>query len=226
MTANSVSWQTTSVSFYADTDNDNTPDQFLDCDYGPYSWDTYINISWVGSRTIYAQAYDSQNMEYSDWVSTTVTGVNRAPTIGSFSASPSLVVPGTSVTLTASNVSDSDNGGSITSVSFYRDNTLLHTNYPVDGWSYETSTSGLSTGTYTYYAVATDNDGGTGGADVTAQVRVGAKPTVSGVGVSPTTVDQGDTVSLSCSPRRLGWTSYLCSILCGLQLQWHCRSGR
>ena len=91
------------------------------------------------------------------------------PTIGSFTVSPTSVTAGTSVTLTAANVSET--GGTIASVKFYRESngagglqtgsdTLVGSGTQSGStWSLAASTSGLAAGTYTFYAVATDAKG-------------------------------------------------------------------
>jgi guanyl-specific ribonuclease Sa len=89
-----------------------------------------------------------------------------APTIGSFTVSPATVTAGTSVTLTASNVTET--GGTISSVNFYLESngtaglqTATDTFISLGvhsgtTWLVSTSTAGMAAGSYTYYAVATD----------------------------------------------------------------------
>ncbi|MDB5334080.1 MAG: hypothetical protein JWP03_5231 [Phycisphaerales bacterium] len=106
--------------------------------------------------------------------SSTPTPTPSAPTIGSLSASPTVVAPGGTLTLTASGVSDPNAGGSVARVAFYRESngasglqtsgttdTLLGTATAGSNgvWSLSVSTSGLAAGTYTFYAVATDSSG-------------------------------------------------------------------
>ena len=91
-----------------------------------------------------------------------------APTIGSLAASPATAAPGTSITLAASSVAT---GGTISSVNFYRETNgtpgLSSAPIPLSGpapqsgssWSIDTSTNRFSPGSYTYYAVANDNNG-------------------------------------------------------------------
>lgn len=103
------------------------------------------------------------------------TGTNptpQPPTISVLSSSSSSVTSGNSFTLTASGVSDPNSGGSISKVSFYRESngtsglqtsgdTLIGTTTSGSNgsWIDSVSTSGLSAGSYTFYAVATDNSG-------------------------------------------------------------------
>jgi uncharacterized delta-60 repeat protein len=96
------------------------------------------------------------------------------PRIGSFTASPDPVATGSNVTLTASNITDTNPGGSITQVAFYLDSngdgklepgsdTLLGTATQSSPgiWvlTFSTATAGLAPGTYTLFAQAEDNYG-------------------------------------------------------------------
>jgi uncharacterized delta-60 repeat protein len=87
------------------------------------------------------------------------------PVIGSFTASSYTVTAGTSVTLTASNITDANPGATITQVTFYYyDSTgtlqILGYGTQTSGtWTFTFSTSGLSSGSYTLYAQAEDNYG-------------------------------------------------------------------
>ena len=92
-----------------------------------------------------------------------------APVIASLGISSNYITAGTSTTLTARGISDSD--GTVSSVSFYRDangdglhdegDTLLTTASPVPGdeVSYTLATDGMTPGSYTFFARALDNDG-------------------------------------------------------------------
>jgi hypothetical protein len=94
------------------------------------------------------------------------------PQIGSFTASPNPVTGGNSLALTASNISDANPGASITGVTFYVDSngdgvlepgadTLLGyaTQTSPGTWTFTFSTTGLTAGTYTFFAVAEDSFG-------------------------------------------------------------------
>jgi uncharacterized delta-60 repeat protein len=95
------------------------------------------------------------------------------PEIGSFTASPNPVTSGSSVTLTASNISDGNSNVSITQVAFYLDSnndgkletgtdTLLGyaTQSSPGVWTLTNSSAfGLTAGTYTLFAQAQDSDG-------------------------------------------------------------------
>ena len=122
----------------------------------------------AGTYTYYAVATDSAGT-ISATASTTlsVTGSTSAgPTIGALSPSPATVPIGGSSTLTASGVTET--GGTISSVSFYREtnstaglqigsDTLLGSGTQSGTtWTFATATTGLTAGTYTYYAVAKD----------------------------------------------------------------------
>ena len=103
------------------------------------------------------------------------------PSIGSFTVNPTSVTvnSGTTVTLTASNITDANAGSSIQSVKFYQGSTsgtLLGTVTTPDGSGNYTlsgvSTTGLTTGTTNYVAVVTDNFGNTNSPVSTATLSV------------------------------------------------------
>jgi uncharacterized delta-60 repeat protein len=98
---------------------------------------------------------------------------NSAPAIAALAASPAWVFRGDPLTLTAVGVTDTDPRGTVVRVDFYRESngtaglqrgtggdTLVDIDTDVnDGWSVRVATSALEPGPYTYYAVATDNEG-------------------------------------------------------------------
>jgi uncharacterized delta-60 repeat protein len=96
------------------------------------------------------------------------------PEVGSFTASPNPVTAGSSVALTASNISDGNAGSSVTQVAFYEQvngsNTLLGygTQTSPGVWTFTWSTAGLTAGTYTLYAQAKDSYGVLGDPDAIA----------------------------------------------------------
>jgi subtilase family serine protease len=126
------------------------------------------------------------------------------PTIGSFAVSPTLVVSGATLTLTAKGVAEV--GGTISSVLFYREtngtsglqttaDTLIGTGTESGTtWTIKTSTSGLGGGSYTYYAVAVDASGVSSAASVA--VATVAAPTIS-LSAIPTGVVSGTSFTLS-----------------------------
>jgi uncharacterized delta-60 repeat protein len=91
-----------------------------------------------------------------------------APQIGSFTASAYTVTAGSSVTLTASNITDENSGSSVAQVAFYimvngNPVQLGNVTHNTDGsWSCAFDTTGYASGTYTLYAQATDNYGALG----------------------------------------------------------------
>ena len=97
-----------------------------------------------------------------------IPGTVSQPTIGSFTVSPTTVTAGTEVTLTASNVAES--GGTISNVTFYLESngtpglqigsdTLVNPGvHSGTSWLVGDYTTGFASGTYTYYAVATDTN--------------------------------------------------------------------
>ncbi len=90
------------------------------------------------------------------------------PQVGSFTASPNPVTPGTSVTLAASNITDGNAGSTITLVTFYYvDGTgtkqvLGYGTQTSPGVWTLTSTVSLAPGSYTLYAQAQDSYGALG----------------------------------------------------------------
>jgi uncharacterized delta-60 repeat protein len=89
-----------------------------------------------------------------------------APQIGSFTASSNPVTAGSSVTLTASNISDGNPNSTVTQVAFYYFDssgnkvTLGYGTQSSSGaWIYTFSTAGWTPGTYTLFAQAEDSDG-------------------------------------------------------------------
>jgi uncharacterized delta-60 repeat protein len=101
------------------------------------------------------------------------------PEIGSFTANPNPVTVGSSVTLTASNITDGNPNSTITQVAFYldsnNDGTLEPGTDTLLGYATQTSPGvwtltnssafGLTAGTYTLFAQAKDNDGVLGDPD-------------------------------------------------------------
>jgi ELWxxDGT repeat protein len=104
--------------------------------------------------------------------SITVIHVNYLPVVAAVTGSPQPVELGFPLTLTATGVADPTPAGWVASVAFYRESngvaglqiggdTLVGTDSDSsDGWSIDAYTSGLALGTHTYYAQATDNEGG------------------------------------------------------------------
>jgi hypothetical protein len=94
------------------------------------------------------------------------------PQIGTVTPSAGSVTAGSSVTLTTSNITDPNPGGTITQVAFYADSnnegvlnwgdTLLGygTRNPDGTWTLTFSTTGWATGSYTLFAQAKDSYGG------------------------------------------------------------------
>ena len=122
-----------------------------------WSW-TGSTAGWpLGENTVSARAQDNAGTWGALFNTTlTVQGVNQPPTIASLSDSPDPVTQGSSLTLTANSVTDSD--GMVAKVEFYRDtngngsidagtDTLLGTDTSSSGgWTYTVSTSGISIG--------------------------------------------------------------------------------
>jgi PKD repeat protein len=140
---------------------------------------------------VYVSVIDADNVQaYTDLPLIEVFQVNlnaagttspAAPQVGTLAATPSTqapgaIAPGTAVTLTAGNVYDIANSGSITQVAFYlaagsnatfnagtdqhlgngSPSTIANANH---NWTLTFSTTGLTAGTYTLFARALDSDG-------------------------------------------------------------------
>ena len=140
----------------------------------------------------------------------------KVPTISGFADSPASVAPGTATTLTASSVTESG-GVPIMNVKFYRESngagglqttadTLVGTDTTATGnaYSLSASTTGLSAGTYTFYAVATDEAGVTSTVSsstltVTGTGGTTGTPTIGSFAVSPSSVTAGTAATLTAS---------------------------
>ena len=136
---------------------------------------------------------------------------NQAPSVASLADAPDPALPGADVTLTAGGVSDPD--GSVASVRFFREtnataglqigaggDSLLGTDSSdAGGWTWTFSTTGLSVGAYTYYAVATDNQGLAGqAASTTNAVRAAnVAPVVGSLTLNPDPVTPNGTLTLT-----------------------------
>jgi hypothetical protein len=162
-----------------------------------------------GSYTLYAVATD--NSSFTDSASTTLTVIGPAtPTIGGFNVSPTSVAAGRDVTLTATNVTRL--GGTINNVKFYREsNGVSGLQIGSDAfvgsgtqggsdWIVTTSTTGLQSGSTTYYAVATDSSG-VSSAVASTQLTVTAPPApvIGSFSASPTSVNVGTPTTLTAA---------------------------
>ncbi len=142
---------------------------------------------------------------------TTTPTPTSVPSIASLSATPTSITAGTTLTLVASGVTDTL--GSITAVSFYLEtngttglqtasDTLVGTGTQNGTtWSLSTSTTGLASGTYTYYAVATDSTGATStpvSTSITVTTPV-VTPTIGSFSITPGSVTVGTPVTLAAT---------------------------
>jgi len=162
----------TSVSFYRDANGNGIgdPGERLGTDTsssGGWKWSGAVTWS-PGTHTYLARATDNGTPAlHSPWVSTIGTvdeAPNVPPTIAALGDSPDPVTQGTTITLTATGVSDPD--GSVASVAFYRDansngigepGELLGTDTSASGgWTWS-GTANWSVGMHTYLAQATDD---------------------------------------------------------------------
>ena len=138
------------------------------------------------------------------------TPAPAAPIISSLSDSPDPVAPGGTLTLTANGVSDPNGNNTITQVAFYRDggngvfggdDTLVGT-ATAGTWSVNVPiASGFATGTYTYFAQATDNTNLTSNVVSTTNTvaPTPAPPTISSLMDSPDPVRRGGTLTLTAN---------------------------
>ena len=139
--------------------------------------------------------------------------VTPVPMIGSFTAAPTLGLAGTSVTLTASGVQESFGSPTISGVTFYLESngtSGLQTGNGGDmvlgtgtqngtTWTYSFSTTGLATGTYTFYAVATDSASTASTVASTTFQVVTPVPQIGSLAASPTQGTAGTAVTLTAS---------------------------
>ncbi|KPK78251.1 MAG: hypothetical protein AMJ79_00125 [Phycisphaerae bacterium SM23_30] len=162
-----------SVRFYRDNNNNGQLDLDADVFLGEISGES-MAFDWtgttsnfpLGNNTFFAQVQDDDGA-LSNIVSVTAW-INERPSIAFLSHSPSVVLIGDDLTLTANNVVDTD--GVVTSVEFYRDangnhNLDLDTDdflgmgiQNVDDFFWIGSTTGFNIGTNYCFARAQDND--------------------------------------------------------------------
>jgi hypothetical protein len=211
LTADGVFNSVASVSFYRDANGDgvlDSGDTLLGTDtnaFDGWSLTTAIPSNFPsGTYTYFAQATDS-NSQLSNVVSTT-NAVTAPLGIVSLSGSPDPVVRGQNLTLTANGVT-----GSVLGVSFYRDangdgilepgtDTLLGTDSNgSDGWSLTTAIpNNFATGTYTYFAQATDTNNLLSNVVSTTNTVI-APPTIASLSDSPDPVLRGQNLTLTAS---------------------------
>ncbi|MCK8524395.1 cellulase family glycosylhydrolase [Aquimarina sp. D1M17] len=142
-------------------------------DEAPYTWGRGENAGEllglaVGQHTLKAEATDNDNAVSSATIIVTVEGndpVNQSPTVSFLSPSGNLTVDEGYSLYVSVNASDSD--GSINNVKLYIDNTFIRQeNFDPYEWGHATSpnpdeVNNLPAGTYTFKAIATDNEGAT-----------------------------------------------------------------
>jgi hypothetical protein len=122
----------------------------------PYNF-VWTNVG-VGNYTITARATDDDGaMTTSAAITITVTSPNPAPTVSIISPANNAIVNGTPATITINAIA-ADANGTVSKVDFYNGTTLLGTDNASD---YSFTWTGVTAGTYTLTAVATDNGGAT-----------------------------------------------------------------
>jgi hypothetical protein len=134
--------------------------------YGNYA-DPYLggdnhNIYNAGTLTVTDSLFDSLGIfgTYTDGGGNTIL---TRPHIGSFTSSSSSVPAGSSLTLTATDISDANPGASTTEVMIGLNDPYTAFGYATQTspgvWTWTVSTAGWAPGTYTFYATAWDNYG-------------------------------------------------------------------
>ena len=139
-----------SVSFYLDNNLLNTDTA------APYTYDWNANGVSAGSHTLKAVALDNDNNETSHEIEVTIQ--YNAPTCQITAPQNNSSYDKLSTISIAVNATDSD--GSVTSVEFYIDNTLVSTDTNAP-YGYTWNPANSSAGQHTIKAVATDNHGNT-----------------------------------------------------------------
>ncbi|GAA4272458.1 hypothetical protein GCM10022258_17520 [Aquimarina gracilis] len=149
----------------------------------PYTWGQGDNANEllglsVGQHTIKAEATDNDNAVNSATILVTVIGsspVNQSPNVSFSSPSSDLTVDQGYSLYVKVNASDDD--GSISNVKLFIDNNFIRQeNFDPYEWGHATSpnpeeVNNLAAGTYTFKAVATDNDGATSETTFTLTVQ-------------------------------------------------------
>lgn len=188
------------VGYYRDTNGDGeiTPgtDAFLG--YGALLGGTYrLTVASTslafGANTIMARA-ELVGGTFANYANSTVTVVNNVPTIASVvSSRPVITTIGTDFNVTAT---PSDRDGTVSRITVYADNgdgvfnTTDDLAVGIDessagGWSVTLSSYTLAAGSYRFFVVATDNNGGESTASLVT-IRVNAAPVVGGIAGSST----------------------------------------
>jgi hypothetical protein len=205
-----------SVEFYRDVNANGVIDVGVDTLLGSDTssaggWNKTVATTTfpLGNVTLLARAKDS-NAGYSATVATTVF-VDAKPTVGALTASPTVLIPGSALTLTGGTIADSD--GSVTAAEFYRDSngnkvfdagidTLLGSdNNGADGWSVVvpgTTTATFAAGATTYFVRVQDNLGAWSAAR-SASGSVSNPPVVGTLSALPANVNKGSTLTLTAT---------------------------
>jgi hypothetical protein len=150
---------------------------------GPYFLGDYMGLASAGNNfaAVWSQTQgtDPGNIEFRfidppsapSSSGTDLPLLEARPQISSFSASPNPVTAGSNLTLTAGNITDANSGATVIQVAFYLDSNsdgLLNSGDTLLGdgtqtgtgtWTFTFSTAGLTSGTYTFFAVADDGYG-------------------------------------------------------------------
>ena len=165
---------------------------------GTTAWD-------LGLETFYARAKDDDNAWSDPPAETTGTILNALPVVDELLLDPNPVPAGDDLTMTASGVDDVD--GLVVQVEFWvdlNDDTIpdpgevFPDSVAGDGWQVVVDTTGWSSGIYTCYATAQDNDGGWGSPAI-AILTVNERPTIAGLTDTPDPVVAGENLTLTAT---------------------------
>ncbi len=209
---NDCDGQVLTVQFWHDEDGDGTLDTGQDLllgtdNDGADGWQIEVNTAgWAPGSHIYFALAQDQDLYWSDPVSATGQ-VGQRPTLASLTDEPDPVTAGEELILTASGANDAD--GTVELVRFWRDadaDGLLDTSVDEelgDGtllvggdWELLVDTTGWSSGLYTYFASAQDDNGGWSDA-VSTVGEVNGGPMIAGLTDTPDPVVAGEDLVLA-----------------------------
>jgi uncharacterized delta-60 repeat protein len=155
------------------------PDGTVDLGYGT-AGDGAVLVSWPSTLANIARSVQIERDGRAVFVTNNYGPfrlLSSAPQIGSFTANPNPAPAGSTVTLSATGLTDGNPGATVTQVAFYADtngdgvldagDTLIGYGTNASGtWTLNWSTIGYAAGTYTLFAQASDNLGAVGDPDL------------------------------------------------------------
>ncbi len=179
LTSNGATSDTKSVVFFTDANGNgvlDSTDKRIGRDLAGrngFNWRLNTKKLALGQIRFFAEPHAASGAAGTP-VSTVVTITDAPPTIKSLRTNFKTFHRGKTITLTAAGVKDSD--GKVGSVAFFLDSNqngtfdtgvdtfLAPDPDPKGGFKYQPDTNALPLGTQTFFAIATDNDGGTSNA--------------------------------------------------------------